>query len=151
MFFFLKMSHCFWNWSTFKIYRGKWRYNISVNKKKKIIKRFSMQISKLKGPSFHCQKFVNQKYLPCSRTFEGHYRRGWFFQVIFDNSNLKFGKMKKAKIKKYHFQRPVNRKPNVFITCIYHWKIRFCSYYAFSLNQIYVKIFLLVCSVFTLQ
>ena len=27
-----------------------------------------MQISKLKGPSFHCQKFVDQKHLPCSRT-----------------------------------------------------------------------------------
>ena len=45
----------------------------------------------LKGPSFHCQKLV-----------ELLFKKGWFFHKIFDNSHLKFGKMKKAKIKKQH-------------------------------------------------
>ena len=27
---------------------------------------------------------------------------------------MKFGKMKKVKIKNWHFQQPVNRKPNFF-------------------------------------
>ena len=54
----------------------------------------------LKGLLFHCQKFVDQKYLWRSRisgTFEIHYKKGWFFHKIFDNSHLKFGKMKKGK------------------------------------------------------
>ena len=28
-----------------------------------------------------------------------HYKKGWFFRKIFDNSHLKFEKVKKAKIK----------------------------------------------------
>ena len=53
----------------------------------------------LKGLSLHCQKYVDQKYLSC-RTPEIHYKNGWFFHKIFENSQLKFGKIKKAKIKK---------------------------------------------------
>ena len=34
------------------------------------------------------------------KTFKIRYRKGWFFYKIFDNSHLKFGKMKKAKTKK---------------------------------------------------
>ena len=43
--------------------------------------------------------------------------------------------VKKVKIKKQHFRRPVNRKPNFFTNWIWYWQIRFFSYYAFSLNQ----------------
>ena len=34
------------------------------------------------------------------RTFEIHYKKEWFLHKNFDNSHLKFGKMKKLKIKK---------------------------------------------------
>ena len=34
------------------------------------------------------------------------------FRKIFNYNHLKFGKMKKAKFKKQHFQLPVNGKPN---------------------------------------
>ena len=34
------------------------------------------------------------------RTLEIHYKKGWFFHKIFDNSHLKNVKMEKAKIKK---------------------------------------------------
>ena len=37
-----------------------------------------------------------------------------FFQMIFDNSHLKFKKVKKTKIKKQHFRQAVNRKQNFF-------------------------------------
>ena len=48
------------------------------------------------------------------RTLEIHLKKGWYFHKIFDNSHLKFGKMKKAKIRKQHFRQPVNRKPSFF-------------------------------------
>ena len=43
---------------------------------------------------------------------------------IFGNGHLKFGKMKKALIKKKHFQQPVNCKANFFTNWIYYWQIR---------------------------
>ena len=80
---------------------------------------------------FNCQKlkiFVTQQNF--IRTLEIHYKEGWFFHKIFDNSHLKFGKMKKAKIKKQHFRQPVNRKPNFFQNWVCYYQIRFCSQYA---------------------
>ena len=47
-----------------------------------------------------------------------YYKKRWFFFKIFHNSHLKFGKMKKVKIIKEHFQWPVNRQPNFFTNWI---------------------------------
>ena len=55
-------------------------------------------LKKLKEPSLLCKKCVDQNNF--IRTLEIHYKKGWFFHKIFDNSHLKNGKMEKAKIKK---------------------------------------------------
>ena len=47
-------------------------------------------------------------------TIEIHFQKRWLFHKIFDNSHMKFGKTRKAKIKKQHFRQPVNRKPSFF-------------------------------------
>ena len=48
---------------------------------------------------------------------------------------MKFGWREKARIKKDHIRQPVNRNPNFFTNWTFYWQIRFCKYYAFSLNQ----------------
>ena len=45
------------------------------------------------------------------------------------------GKGEKAKIKEHHFRRPANCKPNFFTNWIFYWRIRCCTHYEFSLNQ----------------
>ena len=54
----------------------------------------------LKEPSFHFHKYVRHKNIcdvvELHKNLEIHYKKGWFFHKIFDNSHLKFGKMKKA-------------------------------------------------------
>ena len=76
-------------------------------------KYISVEISKfLKGPSFHCQKFEDQKYLWPSRTSLEPSKsiinkKGWFFHKIFDNSHLKFEKWKRKKFKNSIFDSPL--------------------------------------------
>ena len=43
--------------------------------------------------------------------------------------------MKKAMKVNSIFWQPVNCKTSFWTNCIYYWQIRFCSYYAFSINQ----------------
>ena len=40
------------------------------------------------------------------RTLEICFKKGWFFHKKFDNSHLKFGKMKKPKLKNSNFDGP---------------------------------------------
>ena len=66
----------------------------------------------LKEPLFHCRKYVDEKYLWRSRTsmrtLEVHYKKVWFFHKTFDNSHLKFRKIKKKqKLKNNIFNRPL--------------------------------------------
>ena len=75
----------------------------------------------LKGPPFYCQKRVDQRYWWRSRT-------SWEILIsikIFDNSHLKFGKRKLAKVKKKHFWRPFNCKRNFFTNWICYLQIKF--------------------------
>ena len=103
---------------------------ISKKKKQKKSRRATISLSKMRRSKI----FVRQQNL--IRTLEIDYK-------VFDNSHLKFGKRKKINIKRLHFRRPIDRKTKSFhelnlllaFQNSEYFIIRFCSYYAFSLNQ----------------
>ena len=105
--------------------------SLQISKKEKS-RRATISLSKMRRSKI----FVRQQNL--IRTLEIDYK-------VFDNSHLKFGKRKKANIKKLHFRRPVDPKTksfhelNLLLACqnSEYFIIRFYSYYAFSLNQVF--------------
>ena len=94
-------------------------YFFHLKKENKETKCISVKISKnfrrvivLLSKVCRSKSFVTwQNFI---RTLKIHYKKGRFFHNIFDNSHLKFGQMKKVKIKKWHFRQPVDRKLNFF-------------------------------------
>ena len=111
-------------------------YLEKINKENAFASKF-LKISK--GPSFHCQKHVDQKYLWRSRTSKEPSRP----ILKKDGNSIRFLKIaiwnmekwKKSKLKNKHFRQPVNRKPSFFTNWISCCQITFFSYYAFSINQ----------------
>ena len=81
---------------------------ISVEIKKKI-KRVVVSLSKESRSKVF---FRQQNFITTVETYYKIFNR--FFHKIFDNSHLKFGKMKKAKTKKLHVWQPVNHERNFF-------------------------------------
>ena len=74
------------------------------NKETKPISKFQKNLT---GPSFQCCRFNSicrsNKFCGVEelhRTFEIQHKKGHYFHKVFDNSNLKYEKMKIAKIKK---------------------------------------------------
>ena len=86
----------------------------------------------LKVSPFHSQKCVDQKYLWRSRNYlEPSKPIIRFLTIVFIN----LGKGKRQKVKNSIFDDPLIINQPFFTNWIYYWQIRFCTYYAFSLNQ----------------